>query len=165
MESQVSINLLNRNFSYNLFSFNLSIHQEQLPENERPCSISAPAWTLTSPWLATREDLSRCGLTTPYRRAKLRRRSLWLSCTYLSDKNEETKPFCYDWLISGSGRQKFIVGQVLAKRLKAREKIIEGITWTGWWVIGPTYGTVCQFYWALHLMCFSIFDLVWILYC
>ena len=51
-----------------------------------------------------------------------------LTCTYLSDKNEETKPMHYDWLISGSGRQMFKVGQVLAKRLKAREKIIEGIT-------------------------------------
>jgi hypothetical protein len=48
-----------------------------------------------------------------------------LSCTYLRDKNEETNPFCYDWLISGSGRQKFIVGQVLAKRLKAREKLLK----------------------------------------
>ena len=48
--------------------------------------------------------------------------------TYLSDKNEETKPMCYDWLMHGSGRQLFIVGQVLEKRLKAREKIIEGIT-------------------------------------
>ena len=51
-----------------------------------------------------------------------------LTCTYLSDKNEETKTIHYDWLISGSGRQMFKVGQVLAKILKAREKIIEGIT-------------------------------------
>ena len=51
-----------------------------------------------------------------------------LTCTYLSDTNEETNNLCSDWLISGSGRQMYQVGQILAKRLKAREKIIEGIT-------------------------------------
>ena len=47
-----------------------------------------------------------------------------LSCTYLSDNNVETKPICYDWLISGTGRKMFMVGQIL----EAREKIIEGMT-------------------------------------
>ena len=51
-----------------------------------------------------------------------------MNCTGLSDNVEETGLICFDWLMSGSGKQKFIVGQVLAKRLKAREKIIEGIT-------------------------------------
>ena len=51
-----------------------------------------------------------------------------LSCTNLGDNNEETRSICCDWLISGSGRQMFIVGKILAQRLKTREKLIEGIT-------------------------------------
>ena len=57
-----------------------------------------------------------------------------LSCTNLGDNNEETRSICCDWLISGSGRQMFILGTILAQRLKTREKLIEGITW--WLEIG-----------------------------
>ena len=51
-----------------------------------------------------------------------------LSCTNLCGNTEETRSICCDWLISGSGRQMFIVGKILAQRLKTREKLIEGIT-------------------------------------
>ena len=51
-----------------------------------------------------------------------------LSCTNLGDNDEETMSISTDWLISGSGRQMFTLGKVLAKRLRVRENIMEGIT-------------------------------------
>ena len=51
-----------------------------------------------------------------------------LSCTNLGDNDEETMSISTDWLISGSGRLMFTLGKVLAKILKVRENIMEGIT-------------------------------------
>ena len=51
-----------------------------------------------------------------------------LRCTDLGENYEETRSICCDWLISGSSRKMFIVGKILAQRLKTRGKLIEGIT-------------------------------------
>ena len=51
-----------------------------------------------------------------------------LSCTNLGGNTEETRSICCDWLISGSGRQMFMVGKILTQRLKTREKLMEGVT-------------------------------------
>ena len=51
-----------------------------------------------------------------------------LTCTGYSDKNDTTNKLTFSLLYSGNTRQMVEIGKVLQKKLKMRQKIIEGIT-------------------------------------
>ena len=51
----------------------------------------------------------------------------FLSCNGYKDKNDE-KEVEFDWIFKGSEKEKFELAKVVSRRLKVRNKLLEGIT-------------------------------------
>ena len=51
----------------------------------------------------------------------------FLSCNGFKDKNRD-KEVKYDWVFTGSVDEMFELAKVVSRRLKVREKLLEGIT-------------------------------------
>ena len=48
--------------------------------------------------------------------------------TNYKDKNSEMD-VKYDWVFTGSAKEMFELAKVVSRRLKVRDKLLEGITW------------------------------------